>query len=323
MPRGIRLLTWGIGVGLVVMVLAMIIDRWYESKYSQLMNRSKAQSENEVAPRNSGLNVTQVTPPMTLSVFGERIPLENYEVRERFEREFYYNFNNADQILLEWKRAQRWFPHIDRALDSAGIPRDFKYLMVAESGLKNVKSPANANGFWQFIPGTGMRYGLRVDDVIDERLDPERATGAAIRFFQKMRAELPNWTLVAAGFNMGDDGIKLALDFQHQNSYWNLFLNEETMRYVLRIAAMKELLENGDKYGLDFKKTLPFRDPEYRTVNVQGPIPAIADWAVQQGYTYKDVKEFNPWLVGRGLPSGTFAVRLPATDLDRTTTQNP
>ena len=321
--RGVRILSWALAIGVVVLALATVMDRFYSSKYSMLLSRSKAESEHQPEPQDASLNVTQISPPLAVSIFGERVPLENYEIRERFEREFYYNYTNSDQLLLIWKRAQRWFPHIEKALEQAGLPTDFKYLMVAESGLKNVKSPANALGFWQFIPGTGMKYGLRVDDLIDDRLDPERSTQAAIAFFQKMHAEFPSWTLVAAGFNMGDDGLRLALGFQHQTSYWNLYLNDETMRYVLRIAAIKELIEHGERYGLFFKKTAPFRDPQYRTIAVQGPVASIADWALAQGYSYKDVREFNPWMAGRALPSGNFTIRVPATDLDRTTVQNP
>ncbi len=319
--RGPRLLTYGILAGLVVLVVAMTLDRYTFSEYALV--ESHAQSVHEDAPTNAGLNVTQIQPPMTATIFGERIPLENWDIRERYEREFYYNFNNADQILLEWKRAQRLFPNVDKALAAAGLPSDLKYLAVAESGLKNVKSPANANGFWQFIPGTGITYGLRVDDLIDERLDPDKSTAAAVRYFQKMKRDLPTWTLVAAGYNMGEDNVRQAMDWQHQTSYWNLYLNDETMRYVFRVAVMKELLENGQKYGLNFAKTMPFRDVQTKTITVQGPIPSVSDWAQQQGYSYKDVKLLNPWIVARTLPAGSWTLKLPATDQDRATVSTP
>ena len=137
-------------------------------------------------------------------------------------------------------------------LKEADLPDDLKWLAVAESGLTNVKSPANANGMWQFIPGTAQRFGLRVDDAIDERLDPEKATKAAIAYFKFIKSSLPSWTLVAAGYNMGEDNVATAMQWQHATNYWNLYINEETMRYVFRIAAIKELMSHGEKYGLDF-----------------------------------------------------------------------
>src|SRR5205085_7999777 len=119
---------------------------------------------------------------------------------------------------------------------------------------------------------------------------------AAVKYFQKMRSEFPAWTLVAAGYNMGEDNVRQVMDWQHTASYWNMFINEETMRYVLRIAAIKELMEHGEKYGLDFNHLRVFYTPRSKTVTVNGPIQSLADWAQQQGVAYKDVKVFNPWI---------------------------
>jgi membrane-bound lytic murein transglycosylase D len=303
--------------------LATFLDRWYESRYSEQLGTANANA-NPMHPGGAGgLSVTEIDPPTDVYIFTERVPMENWEVRERFERELYYNFSNADQLLLWWKRSQRIFPRVEKALQEAGIPTDFKYLMLAESGLRNVKSPANANGFWQFVPGTATRYGLRVDDLIDDRLDPDRATAGAVKYLQKMKAEIPTWTMVAAGYNMGEENVHQVTDWQHQNSYWNLFINEETMRYVLRIAAIKELMEHGERYGLNFARTRPFYDPQTRIVEVKGPIPALADWAIAQSSSYKDIKTFNPWIIGRSLPEGTFQVKLAATENDKTTIVAP
>ncbi|HZK76421.1 MAG TPA: lytic transglycosylase domain-containing protein, partial [Candidatus Kapabacteria bacterium] len=184
-------------------------------------------------------------------------------------------------------------------------------------GLANVKSPANALGFWQFIPQTAQRFGLRVDDLIDERLDPEKSTHAAIAYFKYMKSLLPTWTLVAAGYNMGEENVLEAMQWQHAMSYWDLYLNDETMRYVFRIAAIKELMAHGAKYGLDFSRLTPDYVPEMKHVTVRGPIASIADWAFSQGFLYKDVKVLNPWLIGRSIPDGTFTIALPSTDEDR------
>lgn len=265
-------------------------------------------------------NITALAVPSEAYLFNKKIPLENWEVHERFEREFYYNYTNADQILLWYKRLKRWEPMIDSMIDAAGLSRDFKYLMIAESGIRNVLSPARANGYWQFIAPTGQQWGLRVDQYIDDRLDPILSTQAAIRYLSKLKAQFNgDYFLVAAAYNMGESGLQEALDFQKQSGYWNLYVNEETMRYPLRIAVIKEFLEHGQKYGFHFEKDQPYKMHTLKEVTLQGPISSIADWAIKEGYTYKDFKIFNPRFISRNIPAGSYEIRLPASDDERTT----
>ena len=307
----------GILLVLGILCILMVFDRWNESEYAITLARARFVAANPSAALTN--IITDIEVPTDVTLFGERLPLENWEIRERFEREFYYNYNNAYQLVIWWERSGRYFPMVRAMLSNAGLPSDLAYLAVAESGLANVKSPANANGFWQFIPGTALRFRLRVDDLIDERLDPAKATRAAIAYFQFMKSELPIWTLVAAGYNMGEDNVLQAMQWQHATSYWNLYLNDETMRYVFRIAAIKELMTNAEKYGLDFQNLKPYRTPAVHYVSVTGPIASIADWAFSQGYLYKDVKVLNPWLIGRSIPAGSWQIALPLTDEDRAT----
>ncbi len=295
------------------LIMFVIIDRWNAAEYAQAISEIHVP-----APPPSGTkSITELPVPQEVTLFGEQIPLDNWFVHQQFERDFYYNWNQAYALVIWWQRSGEYFPMIEEMLRKAGLPDDLKYLAVAESGLTNVKSPANANGFWQFIPGTAQRFGLRVDGLIDERLDPEKATQAAIAYFKYMKLLLPTWTLVAAGYNMGEDNVLAAMQWQHARSYWDLFLNDETMRYIFRIAAIKELMSHGAKYGLDFSRLTPYRVPEIKHVTVHGPIASIADWAFSQGYLYKDVKVLNPWLIGRSIPDGAFQIALPSTDEDR------
>lgn len=266
------------------------------------------------------LSVTAINPPTDMMLFGQKIPIgEDWDLRERFEREFYYNYVNADQLVLWWKRLGRWEPMIDSSLDANGLSRDLKYLMIAESGIRNVESSAKANGFWQMIPPTAQRYGLRIDADIDERLDPVKSTAAAIRYLVKLKAEFNDYFLAVAAYNMSEDNVEAVLRYQHQTSYWNIFVNEETMRYVFRIAAIKELLEHGDRYGLRFERIPQYPLLNVKNLGVTGPIDSLADWASEQGYSYKDVKIYNPWLISRRLPKGQFKLSLPADDKARTT----
>jgi membrane-bound lytic murein transglycosylase D len=309
----IKYLLYGIGIGLVPLAYVMFFSS--SSKILRLEATSFSDS--------AGIffkSVTSVTPPNAAYLFGKKIPLENWEVRERFEREFYYNYVNCDQLILWYKRLKRWEKMIDSSLDANNLDRDLKYLMVAESGVRNVESPAKANGFWQFIPPTGQRWGLRVDESIDERLDPVKATSAAMKYLTKLKNQFASdYFLAVASFNMSEDNVESVLDYQHQSSYWNIFVNEETMRYVLRIAVIKELLEHGSRYGLRFESVAPYLPWNINYLSVTGPIESIADWAKTNGYSYKDIKIYNPWLIARSIPQGQFQIAVPATNEARTT----
>jgi hypothetical protein len=308
----VRYLAYGILVGLLP--LAYIT---FFAPHTNLLQATSFSDSVGIYSRN----ITAVTPPSEAFLFGKPIPLkDNWEVRERFEREFYYNYNNADQLVLWKKRLGRWSHLVDSSLDANGLDRDLKYLMVAESGVRNVESPAHANGFWQFIPPTAERWGLRVDKDIDERLDPYAATGAAMRYLSKLKNQFGDYFLAAAAYNMSESNLTLSLANQKQTSYWNLYLNEETMRYVLRIAVIKELLEHGSHYGLRFDSLTPYEGWNVRYENVTGPIESIADWAQEKGFAYKDVKIYNPWIISHSLPAGGFRIALPASDAARTTT---
>ncbi|HYM20264.1 MAG TPA: lytic transglycosylase domain-containing protein [Candidatus Kapabacteria bacterium] len=265
-------------------------------------------------------SVTSVTPPTEAYLFGKPIPLkENWEVRERFEREFYYNYVNADQLVLWWKRLGRWGRMVDSSLDANGLDRDLKYLMVAESGVRNIESASHANGFWQFIPPTAQLWGLRVDEDIDERLDPIKSTAAAMRYLSKLKNQFGDYFLAAAAYNMSESNLSLSLKNQGQARYWDLYLNEETMRYVLRIAVIKEILEHGARYGLRFDSLAPYEPWNVQYIMVTGPVENVADWAAEKGFAYKDVKIYNPWIIGHSLPEGSFSVALPASESARTT----
>ncbi len=300
-------------IGLGSLIAFVIIDRWNAAEYAEAVSKIHVPAP----PPSGAKGIADLQIPQAVTLFGENIPLDHWYIREEFEREFYYNWNNASGLLLWWQRSGKYFPTIEEMLHRAGLPDDLKYLAVAESGLANVQSSANANGFWQFIPGTAKRFGLRIDDLIDERLDFTKATEAAIAYFRYMKSMLPTWTLVAAGYNMGEDNVLEALQWQHAQSYWDLYVNDQTMRYVFRIAAIKELMSHSQTYGLDFAKLTPYRVPEVKYVTVHGPIASIADWAFTEGFLYKDVKVLNPWLIGRAIPAGIFRIALPATDDDR------
>ncbi|MCS6989807.1 MAG: lytic transglycosylase domain-containing protein [Chloroherpetonaceae bacterium] len=239
-------------------------------------------------------------PSDSVYLFGERVPLEDAEVFERFEREFLINVNDRAQMIMYLKRAGRFFPHIEKKLAEAGLPDDIKYLAVAESKLMDLRSPAGAAGIWQIMPVTGREYGLIVNDEVDERYNFELATDVAIKYLTQAYKRFGNWAVVAASYNMGMGGVSGEMNFQQTKNYYDLWLNRETSRYVFRIAAIKECMQNPAKYG--YEAVAPYRPIETRTVIVEKPIPDLAQWAIEQGASFKAVKYLNPWIRGRSLP---------------------
>jgi membrane-bound lytic murein transglycosylase D len=245
---------------------------------------------------NSSYKVFGITLPKAPEFCGEPVPLSDYSIRESLEKELLVNTYWQSQTLLFFKRCNRWFPVIEPILKKNGIPEDFKYIAVVESGFTNVVSPAGATGFWQLVDATARNYGLEITDEIDERYNIEKSTDAACRFFKEAYEKYHNWTLVAASYNMGMGGIDKQLEKQRTASYYDLFLNDETSRYVFRILAVKDILIRPKAYGFELRsKDLYPSLPTY-AVKVDSSISDLADFAIKQGSTYRTLKLLNPWL---------------------------
>ena len=170
--------------------------------------------------------------PDNISIFGEKVPLENFEVYERVDREVLVNTYWHSATILAIKRAARWFPVIEPILKQNNIPDDFKYLAVVESNLENVVSPAGATGYWQFTKAAAIKYGLEVSDEVDERYDLEKSTQAACYYLNEGYSKFGSWTMAAASYNAGVNGIEKWSGLQKAKNYWNLALGSETSRYV-------------------------------------------------------------------------------------------
>ncbi|NPA35848.1 MAG: lytic transglycosylase domain-containing protein [Chlorobi bacterium] len=235
--------------------------------------------------------------PDSISFAGERVPLEQQDVKESLDRELLVNTYWQSQTILFIKRANRYFPVIEPILKEYGVPDDFKFLALIESGLMpRAVSPAGAAGLWQFMRTTAREYGLEVNKEVDERYNVEKATVAACRYFKKAYDHYGNWTLAAASYNAGKTGIAKQLTRQKTDNYYDLLLGEETGRYVYRILAVKEILNNPDKYGFHVKQEDKY--PPYKTIDVEitGPVKDFADFAKEHNISYKRFKNLNPWL---------------------------
>src|SRR5690606_30589028 len=194
------------------------------------------------------------------------------------------------------KRANRWLPQIQEILRKHDIPDDFKYLPLIESSLLNAISPKDAVGYWQILEGSGRELGLEITREVDERYDPIKATEAACKYLKKAYSRFNNWTLVAASYNRGVRGVSDALEEQRVDSYYDLYLNEETSRYVFRIIAIKEIIENPVKYGFRIKPEHLYTEETLRFIEINSSIPDLVEFAKAQGVNYKLLKRHNPWL---------------------------
>jgi hypothetical protein len=240
--------------------------------------------------------VYSVPVPEEMSFAGEKVPLWDFEFRERVERELLQNTYGQATMVLYMKRASRWFPMIEKVLKENGIPDDFKYLAVAESGLTNAISSSNAEGFWQFLAGTARMHGLQVTDEVDQRYDPWLSTEAACRYLRQSHAQFGNWSMVAASYNMGTSGLQQAASYQGKDSYPELHLNNETSRYLPRILAIKTIMNHPERYGFHLTAAqlyLPYETTEW---TISEPVANWATYAQSQGMDFRQLKLFNPWI---------------------------
>jgi len=234
--------------------------------------------------------------PDELTFAGEKVPTELYDIKERMDRELLVNTYWQSNGLLLIKRAHKYFPIIEPMLKKYGIPDDFKYLAVAESGLENNSSSAGAAGFWHFLKSSAKEYGLEVNQNVDERYNLEKATKVAADYLKKSKKRFGTWTLAAAAYNAGNARIARNLKKQQVTDYYDLLLNLETSRYVLRIVALKEVLSYPKKYGFEFEKEDLYTSPTTRTVKVDTVITNIASFAKGFNTNYKELKLHNAWL---------------------------
>ena len=280
---------------------------------------SGSREQSETVPGSNQIDSLPqwVTPPRILEDLefaGYPLPLERVGVRERMEKELLIGTFRHSSSLLTLKRSGRWFPLIEPILVDSGVPVDFKYLSVIESGLANAVSPSDARGFWQFMEPAAKEFGLRVDRDVDERYHVEKATRAACAYLNEAHRRYGDWILAAASYNMGMSGLSRRLEKQHGDSYWDLMLNEETARYIYRLYATKQVMESPESHGFilaagDWYAPIPGRD----TIVVD-TVNDLADFAGDAGVSYNALKTLNPWLRSERLPipdNHYYVIRLP------------
>ena len=242
-------------------------------------------------------NIYAIPIPEKMDFAGEKVPLNNPDIKERMDRELLVNTYWQSNGLLLIKRANKYFPIIEPLLKEYGIPDDFKYLAVAESGLQNNNSPAGAAGFWHFMKTTGKEYGLEINSYVDERYHIEISTRVAAEYLINAKKRFGSWTLAAASYNAGVSGISRQQERQLiYNSYYDLLLNDETSRYLFRILALKEILSNPYKYGFNYRESDLYKPISTYKVKVDTAVTNFAVFAKNFNINYKILKIHNPWL---------------------------
>lgn len=235
--------------------------------------------------------------PRELTFCGEPVPLHDADIRERLERELIINMNKHSSTILILKESGRWKSYLQALLDSAAVPKEFFYLAVIESELDPMsRSSAGATGFWHFTVTSAKEYGLEISDYVDERRDVEKSTKAACEFFKRAYKKYGSWTLAAAAFNRGSKGIENALNGQYTKDYYQLYLNEETARYVFRILALKLIIESPETYGYKLSPSDYYQPLKYKTIVISESIQDLPQYAKSLGVTYLALKEYNPWI---------------------------
>lgn len=301
-----------IGLAAVAVVICGLFIQAIQSPMSAGNTQDISATKEQLAPQI--LRVEALDIPNVMTFAGERVPLQDTDVRERLDREIHVNTYWHSNMLLMIKKANRFFSEIEPLLKKYNLPDDFKYLAVAESGLDNVTSHAGASGFWQFMKATGKEYGLEINNYVDERYNLELATKVAAQYLINSKELFGSWTNAAAAYNAGNAGITKQMKRQDATDYYSLLLNSETGRYVFRILAFKEILSNPEKYGFYVDQQDLYQVIPTKTIIIDTPVEDFAKFAKQQGINYKILKIHNPWLRDTYLKNASgkaYSIKIP------------
>lgn len=278
----------------LITAIILVATLWaIKSNFNKVKPIEKQQTEKTLHKKYS---VSPADIPTQLVFAEETVPVHFYDVRERLDRELLVNKFWHSSTFQLIKRANRYFPVIEKILKEEGVPEDFKYLAVAESGLQNAVSPSGAAGFWQFLKGAARDFKLEVNREVDERYHLEKATRAAAKYLKWNYEKFGTWTMSAAAYNYGRTNTLRQIDRQDFENYYDLLLPEETERYVFRLIALKLILSNPEEYGFILEENELYAPIKTRDVKITGAIKDFAVFAKTHDISYRMLKEFNPWL---------------------------
>ena len=295
----------------IVLIPILLLSAWFFA--GMVKSTDPLQTFEDKSPERK-YAIYPATIPDKLDFAGEDVPIGHVDAYESLDRELLVNKYWQSQTLLFIKRANRFFPVIEPILKKYNVPDDFKYLPLAESGFLNVTSPAGAVGIWQFLAGTAKDYGLEVNNEVDERYHLEKATEAACKFLIDSFKVYGSWTMAAASYNAGRNGINRQIGRQNERNYYDLLLYEETARYIFRILAIKLILTEPEKYGFFVSKEDLYPEISFYEVTVDQPINNFSEFSKRHGISYKTLKYMNPWLRDTKLtnrPGKSYFIKIP------------
>jgi hypothetical protein len=299
----------------IIIVLLLVAGYIFSARLEKMPGQRDVEFVDSAGTAAERTHVLVYPVPEVLEFAGEKIIMDDPDLRERFDNEIIVNTHFHSSTIFMIKKSNRWFPQMRPVLEEYGIPEDFLYLSMIESGLSNSRSPKEAVGFWQFLPSTAKELGLEVNSQVDERYHPVKSTEAACKYLLKAKAKLGSWTNAAAAYNMGIRGLTRQMDKQKVDSYYDLLLNEETSRYVFRILSMKQIMENQDKYGFNIDKNDLYPVEVVENIEISQTIPDLTTFAFEQGINYKILKRHNPWLRQNSLTirssKKTYFIKIP------------
>lgn len=285
------------------------------SSYTDEQSGNQSSQGNKTVSGQLPQVVKSISLDKEFSFAGELVPMDNFDVKERLDRELLRDAYWHSSTVLSIKRANRYFPVIEKILAEEGIPEDMKYLAVAESSLSNAVSPAGAKGVWQFMKGTGKQYGLEINSEVDERYHLEKSTYAACKYLKSLKKKFGNWTMAAAAYNVGGGKLTKESKVQRSNFYYDLNLNQETARYIFRILAIKEIMNEPEAFGFYIEESDKYQPlDQYDSLEITGAIANWGDYAKKYGTSYRMLKVYNPWLITSSLANKskkTYIVKLP------------
>ncbi len=282
-------------IGFTVVIFIAALSLWI------IFSNNKPPHKNKTELIRKNYKIYAPDLPETLYFANEKVPLENYDTRRGLDYEILKIMYWHSETILYLKRANEIFPIVEKILKQYKIPDDFKYLLVAESGMVNTTSPAGAKGYWQFMKNTAKEYGLEINDDVDERLNLEKSTIAACKYIKDAYNQFNSWTLAAAAYNIGKDALKKQLQKQKVDNFYDLLLNRETSRYIYRILAYKLIFSNPRNYGFVLDTADMYKPVKTITISVDTSITNLIDFAQKQGTNYRMLKILNPWLISNKL----------------------
>ena len=266
-------------------------------------------------PRSASTLISQLRLSSDLDFCGEPVPIDDADVRERMEKELLLSLWDRDQVILWLKRSRRYLPALEKQLAEAGVPDDLKYMVIAESAMRpHVGSPKGAMGFWQFMPETARRYGLLVNDKIDQRRNLTASSTAAIAYMKELHQEFGSWSLAATAFNMGEEGLRAEILAQEVDNFYRLYLSLESQRYLFRILAAKQIISTPERFGFYLSEGDYYAPRQYTRVSLtlleETSLTVVAKAAKSD---FKHIKDLNPELRGHYLEAGTHTINIPET----------